>query len=193
MTQAVVGGALAPAFSIVCETAHDEIEREALLDRVMGPKRRLKSSEALRRDRVPAEGLAFVARDADGFMIGSVRLWDVRLGEGGPAALLLGPLAVETALAGRGVGAALMRHALAEARRLEHAAVLLVGDAAYYERFGFSASLTGALAMPGPYEAERFQALEFRPGVLAGASGTLEASGRLIAARAGAHGRVAQG
>ena len=41
--------------------------------------------------------------DADGFMIGSVRLWDVRAGEGGPAALLLGPLAVETALAGRGV------------------------------------------------------------------------------------------
>ena len=120
MNQAVVGGAPAHAFSILCETARDVVEREALLDRVMGPKRRLKSSEKLRRGRLPAEGLAFVARDEAGYLIGSARLWNVRLGAEGANALLLGPLAVETALAGRGVGAALMRHAIAEARRLEH-------------------------------------------------------------------------
>ena len=40
--------------------------REALLDRAMGPGRKRKSSEKLRRGRKPSEGLAFVARDADG-------------------------------------------------------------------------------------------------------------------------------
>ena len=43
-----------------------------------------------------------------------------------------------------GIGSALMRHAVAEAARLGHGAILLVGDAPYYGRFGFSAAKTGA-------------------------------------------------
>ncbi|WP_404934559.1 GNAT family N-acetyltransferase [Nitratireductor sp. L15S-10] len=183
MEQAVIGGAFAPAFSILCESARDAAEREALLDRVMGPKRKSKSSEKLRSGRLPAEGLAFVARDAGGRMIGSVRLWNVRLGNEGSSALLLGPLAVEKEFAGRGIGAALMRHAIAEARRLEHLAILLVGDAGYYGRFGFSADLTPALSMPGPYETNRFLALELTPGALLHASGTLYPTGRKAVVR----------
>ncbi|TIT19613.1 MAG: N-acetyltransferase, partial [Mesorhizobium sp.] len=102
------------------------------LDRAMGPKRRKKSSEKLRRGRRPSEGLAFVARDASGTVAGTVRLWDVVLGEGGKAALLLGPLAVDPALKNAGIGSALMRQAVTEAERLGHAAILLVGDAPYY-------------------------------------------------------------
>lgn len=167
-----------PAFSIVAETAADIAAREALLDRAMGPKRKKKSSEKLRRGRRPSEGLAFVARDASGAVAGSVRLWDVVLGEGGPAALLLGPLAVDPALKNAGIGSALMRDAVAEAARLGHAAILLVGDAPYYGRFGFSAAKTGALAMPGPYERHRLLALELMDGALSGAQGTLKAAGR---------------
>ncbi|RVD67143.1 N-acetyltransferase, partial [Mesorhizobium sp. M4A.F.Ca.ET.029.04.2.1] len=111
-------------------------------------------------------------------VLGTVRLWDVTLGEGGPAALLLGPLAVEPALKGSGVGSALMRHAVTEAARLGHGAILLVGDAPYYGRFGFSAAKTGALAMPGPYERHRLLALELMEGVLDDAHGTLKAAGR---------------
>ena len=55
--------------------------REALLDRAMGPGRKRKSSEKLRRGRRPSEGLAFVARDADGRVVGTVRLWDVAVGD----------------------------------------------------------------------------------------------------------------
>ena len=119
------------AIVIVAETAADIASREALLDDAMGPMRRKKSSEKLRRGRRPSEGLAFVVRDAAGAVVGTVRLWDVRVGEGGPAALLLGPLAVDPALKNAGIGSALMRHALAEAARLGHAAILLVGDAPY--------------------------------------------------------------
>ena len=59
------------------------------------------------------------------------------------AALLLGPLAVDPSVKGAGIGSALMRHAIAEAARLGHGAILLVGDAPYYARFGFSAEKTG--------------------------------------------------
>jgi len=169
-----------PAFSVAPETPADIPAREALLDRSMGPKRRRKSSEKLRRGRLPAEGLAFVARAADGSLIGTVRLWNVRLGHGGSPALLLGPLSVEPSLKSMGVGKALMQHAIAEAGRLGHRAILLVGDAPYYARFGFSAEKTDRLAMPGPYEKERFLALELVDGALNGAQGVLEPAGRKI-------------
>jgi predicted N-acetyltransferase YhbS len=81
-------------------------------------------------------------------------------------ALLLGPLAVDPSQKSAGIGSALMRHAIAEARRLGHGAILLVGDAPYYERFGFSADKTDRLAMPGPYEKHRFLALELVDGAL---------------------------
>jgi predicted N-acetyltransferase YhbS len=166
------------AFAITAETEADIAARETLLDRSMGPKRRKKSSEKLRRGRRPSEGLAFVARDAAGAVVGTVRLWDVAVGEGGGKALLLGPLAVDPSLKSAGIGSALMRHAVAEAARLGHRAILLVGDAPYYARFGFSAEKTGALAMPGPYERHRFLALELVSGALDGASGVLKAAGR---------------
>ena len=177
------GAAQAPAFVILGEGAGDAAAREALLDRAMGPKRKKKSSEKLRRGRRPSEGLAFVARDPSGAVVGTVRLWDVRLGEG-PAALLLGPLAVEPGLKSGGIGSALMRHAITEAARLGHGAILLVGDAPYYGRFGFSADRTGALAMPGPYERHRLLALELKEGALAGATGTIKAAGRKIKGQA---------
>jgi predicted N-acetyltransferase YhbS len=173
-----------PDIVIVAETRADIAAREVLLDRAMGPKRRKKSSEKLRRGRRPSEGLALVARDAKGSVVGTVRLWDVRLGEGGPAALLLGPLAVDPAAKGTGIGSALMRLAIAEASRLGHRVILLVGDAPYYARFGFSAAKTGQLAMPGPYERDRFLALELVSGALDGAKGVLKAAGRKLGAPA---------
>jgi predicted N-acetyltransferase YhbS len=169
---------IAADIAVVAENAADAVAREALLDRAMGPGRKRKSSEMLRRGRRPSEGLVFVARDPTGALVGTVRLWDVMLGEGGAAALLLGPLAVDPALKGAGVGSALMHHAIAEAERLGHRAILLVGDAPYYARFGFSAEKTGSLAMPGPYERHRFLALELVDGALDGAAGTLKPVGR---------------
>lgn len=164
------------AFSLVAESDGDIATRENLLDRAMGPGRTRKSSEKLRRGRKPSEGLALVALGSDGSLVGTVRLWDVAAGD--RAALLLGPLAVDPSLKGAGIGGALMRLAIEEARRLGHKAILLVGDAPYYARFGFTAEKTGALAMPGPYERHRFLALELEEGALDGAQGVLRATGR---------------
>ena len=57
--------------------------------------------------------------------------------------------------------------------------MLLVGDAPYYERFGFSTEQTGVLWMPGPYERDRFLALELEAGALDGARGLVSATGVL--------------
>ncbi len=83
---------LPPAFSLRSETDADIPAREALLDAAMGPNRRRKSSEAIRRDRLPAEGLALVAESDEGELLGTVRLWNIsagtRSGEDVPALLL---------------------------------------------------------------------------------------------------------
>lgn len=168
------------AFTIEAEAHRDIAAREALLDRAMGPGRRRKSSEKIRRGRLPAEGLAFVARGEDGRVVGTVRLWDVEAGAS--RALLLGPLAVDPSVKAGGIGSALMRHAVAAAARLGHGAILLVGDAPYYSRFGFSAEKTDRLAMPGPYEKHRLLALELKAGALDGAKGVIRAAGRKVEA-----------
>ena len=161
-------------------TIRNEIERdvearEALLDRVWDRSRFAKTAERLREGRRPAVGLCFVA-EQDEAIVGTVRLWRICAGPGRPA-LLLGPLAVDEAWRCRGIGTALMRRALAAARRRGHRAVLLVGDAPYYGRFGFSAQKTGALRLPGPCERHRLLGCELKPGALDGASGLISATG----------------
>ncbi|MBB4275828.1 GNAT family N-acetyltransferase [Rhizobium mongolense] len=172
-------------FTIDSENPSDVVPRENLLDRAMGPNRRKKSSEKIRRGRIPAEGLALVARDRDGHVIGTVRLWNIEAGVNADAtsinALLLGPLAVDPTFEGRGVGSALMRAAILEAKNRRHGAILLVGDAAYYERFGFFAEKACHLVMPGPFERSRLLALELTEGWLDGAAGMIVASGRMLA------------
>ena len=172
------------AFFIDWENPGDVVARERLLDAVMGPNRKRKSSEGIRRGRIPAEGLALVARDEAGHVIGTVRLWNIQAGVtpgGRPVpALLLGPLAVASDHEGKGIGGALMRAAILEARKRGHGAILLVGDAPYYERFGFSAERTATLMMPGPFEHHRFLGLELKEGWLEGAAGIIVPTGRKL-------------
>ncbi len=158
------------------ELPFDVDARDDLLDRVWGAARFQKTAERLREGREPSAGLSFVA-EHDGALVGTVRLWNICAGPC-RSALLLGPLAVDERMRSRGIGGALIRRAMAAARRRKHGAVLLVGDAAYYRRFGFSAEQTGALWLPGPYERDRLLACPLRPGALEGARGLVGATGR---------------
>lgn len=168
-TEKVVG------FAVREEKTTDLAAREKLLDAAFGPARFLKTSERLRAGRTPADGLALIAADRDDRLIGTIRLWPVSVGGQRPA-LLLGPLAVAVSARASGVGGALMRTALARAEALGHGAVLLVGDAPYYGRFGFDSRFTEKLSMPGPVERARFLGLELKPGALAGAHGRVRAA-----------------
>ena len=111
-------------------------------------------------------------------VVGTVRLWHVCAGPDRPA-LLLGPLVVDEAWRCRGIGSALMQRAVTAARRRKHRAVLLLGDAEYYGRFGFSTEKTGALWLPGPYERDRLLGCELVVGALDGARGLVTATGRI--------------
>jgi predicted N-acetyltransferase YhbS len=156
------------------ERPTDVAAREALLDLSFGQCRFDKTSERLREGRLPADGLSFVAVEG-GRLVGTVRLWHIS--SPGRPALLLGPLAVSPDRRNRGIGASLIRRALRDARRLGHGAVMLVGDAPYYCRFGFAADKTGRVWLPGPYEPDRLLALELMPRALDGAHGLVAATG----------------
>jgi hypothetical protein len=66
-----------------------------------------------------------------------------------------------------------MDYALAAANARGHRAVLLLGDAPYYARFGFSAAKTGELQLPGAFERERLLAIELQDGALDGVWGMI--------------------
>jgi len=161
-------------FAIRAERASDVAAREALLDASFGANRHARTCQRLRDGRAPAEGLAFSAFH-QGRLVGTVRLWHVSAG--GVPALVLGPLAVDQSCRKLGVGAALMNHALAAAKTRGHRAVVLLGDAPYYARFGFSALKTSELSLQGPFERERLLGLELREGALDGAWGMIAATG----------------
>jgi putative acetyltransferase len=73
------------------------------------------------------------------------------------AALALAPVSVAPGKQGAGVGSALIREALDRAARGDWRAVFVLGDPAYYQRFGFSRDL--AAGFDSPYAGEHFMAL----------------------------------
>ena len=72
-------------------------------------------------------------------------------------ALGLGPVAVLPSRQRQGIGAALVEAALGEARSSGEQIVFVLGEPAYYGRFGFDAATAGAF--DSPYAGEYFQAL----------------------------------
>lgn len=171
---AFIGVAAAPYLFIADESLADFEARERLLDEAFGVARFEKTVERLREGCLPAPGLSLVAKDA-GELVGTLRLW--RICAGGVPALLLGPLAVANAYRSRGLGRRLMGEALFRAIAAGHRAILLVGDAPYYEPFGFSRRHTLGLSLPGPVDAARFLGLELEDGALSGAKGWVTAAG----------------
>ncbi len=161
-------------FAIRAERASDVVAREALLDACFGANRHQRTCQRLRDGRAPAEGLALSAV-RQGRLVGTVRLWHVSAG--GVPALVLGPLAVDPSCRKLGIGRALVGQALAAAKARGHGAVLLLGDASYYARFGFSAVKTAELRLPGAFERDRLLGLELRDGALDGAWGMIVATG----------------
>lgn len=133
------------------ETKDDWWEVEALYDLCFAPGREALSSYRLRDDVLPVSGLSMVARDSDGILAGAIRYWPVRVNT--HTALLLGPVAVHPTRQGEGLGGLLIRDSLEIARNNGWDRVMLVGDAPYYGKFGFT-RLDG-VEMPPPTNPER--------------------------------------
>lgn len=105
-----------------------------------------------------ALSVSLVAEEGDE-LIGHVALSPVTLSDGSDGWYGLGPISVAPAQQGRGVGSALMRAALAALQERGAAGCVLLGDPAYYGRFGFRAD--PRLRLRG-VPAEYFQAVSLR-------------------------------
>ncbi len=142
-------------FEILPQRPHDPDHFETLLDRTFGAGRLAKTVYRLREGVADLTALRFVAVEPGGRLLASLRFWPILI-EAVPA-ILLGPLAVEPALQGRGMGKALVRHGLGEARRHHHRICVVVGEPEYYGPFGFASAVAAGLVLPGPDDPRRFQ------------------------------------
>ncbi|GAA0549270.1 putative N-acetyltransferase YhbS [Rhizomicrobium palustre] len=134
------------------ERANDAPRVEHLNAISFGPGRYAKSAYRLREGVDPVPGLSFVAVDGED-ILGSIRFWPVAIGM--ERSLLLGPLAVKPELRSRGIGIALMKHAVETARAEGYPSIILIGDEPYYVRVGFARLAPGRVRFPGPVDQAR--------------------------------------
>jgi predicted N-acetyltransferase YhbS len=130
---------------------------DQLLDRCFGPARHARTAYRLRDGVSAISEFSLVANDADG-LAGAVQLWPVQLREAGGrkhALILLGPLVVAPDRRCAGLGSRLVDEALARVDAAGGAPVVLIGDAPYYGRFGFTAEGTAGWNLPGPVDRAR--------------------------------------
>jgi putative acetyltransferase len=96
--------------------------------------------------------------ELDGRIVGHVAVSPVTISDGSDGWYGLGPISVLPEFQRTGIGSALMREALAALRQRGARGCVLLGDPAYYQRFGFAPN--PRLVLPG-VPAEYFQALPF--------------------------------
>lgn len=89
-------------------------------------------------------------------------------------ALALAPMAVLPGHQKQGVGSALVRRGLEEAKALGHGLVIVVGHPEYYPRFGFVPGMPLGIRPPFEVPNEAFLVLELRPGALRGIHGVVQ-------------------
>lgn len=123
------------------EDADDAAAIEALTRAAFAQAEHADGTEHLIIRRLRAAGaltLSLVAAD-EAALLGHVAVSPVSLSDGRPGWHGLGPISVRPSRQGRGIGAALMQAALARLRHQGAAGCVLLGDPAYYGRFGFTA------------------------------------------------------
>jgi putative acetyltransferase len=155
--------------SLRAERSDDVEAVRALLVAAFGGAAEADLVDALRDDPAVWLGMSLVAVAPGARRVGYVLLSRVQVGSQDAAAdrtgvgLALAPLAVDARWRRRGIGAALVRHALDDARACGERLVVVLGDPAYYSRFGFRAARE--LGIDGPYgNGPHMQAVELHSG-----------------------------
>ena len=159
-------------FLIKAEPAGLAGTTEQFYDTVFGATRRQKASHQFRLAADPVTALSWVAMEGDA-LVGAIRYWPIEIGTARHLALLLGPLAIASTHLRQGIGSALIDKTLALASQAGHDLVLLVGDPAYYQRFGFILATPFGLVMPGESRPDRLQVLALKHQMLDRVTGEL--------------------
>lgn len=148
--------------TIIPLEAVDPAMIEEVLDRAFGPDRHARTAYRIREGMDWLPGLSLAALDAEEMLVATIQCWPVGLQtkKGQVPLVMVGPVAVVPERQGEGFGIGLMSAMLAEDARLAATGgralpQVLIGDAEYYGRWGFSAAMTGGWRCPGPYEQHR--------------------------------------
>jgi predicted N-acetyltransferase YhbS len=163
------------SYKLVSERPEHAQDIERVLDRAFGPGRLAKTSERVReRGAVFEPSLSRVAVDESAAVLGCSRIW--RVSVGGAPAFFLGPLAVDPDAQHHGLGAALVRDAMAACRASGGGGgVILVGAEPFFSPLGFFIVPTGRVTLPGPVDPKRLLWAELRPGGLDKVAGMISA------------------
>ncbi|KLN62261.1 hypothetical protein WH96_01690 [Kiloniella spongiae] len=152
-------------YTITLQNTADEAQIETLLDLTFGQERKSRPSYTFRADVSAVPDLSFSVRSSSsscssGKLLGTLRFWPVLIG--GETALLLGPLAVQPDLQGKGIGKALVTHGMNEAKKMGYRLCFVVGEQPYYAPYGFELAKPLGFDMPVPVSAEKFQVLSLQ-------------------------------
>ena len=142
--------------------------------RVFGPGRFTRTAYRIREGTPLISPYCLLAR-IDGALVAAIRFTNVTI-DRQDKALLLGPLAVEPQWAGQGYGRRLIAAGLEIAKADGVRLSVLVGDMAYYQRFGFVRVPPGQIRLPGPADPARILACELEPGALTSYRGLVSAA-----------------
>jgi len=119
--------------------------------------------------------LALVAEE-NGKLIGHIMLTRTYIVKPGKKheTLLLAPISVVLAYRNKRVGSKLIEQSFILAKEMGYTSVLLVGDPAYYHRFGFKAAVNFGIKHTHDIPDEYVMACELVPGALSEISGTAD-------------------
>ena len=128
--------------------------------------------DALRGQAHPVVSLVAVE---GGTIVGHIMFSPVSLsGHPGLKIMGLAPMAVASEYQRKGIGSALVRAGLERCKLLGFGAVVILGHAGYYPRFGFSPPTRFGIKCEYEVPEEVFMVFELLPGYLRDASGTIE-------------------
>jgi len=145
---------LTASFDLLPDAAVYDAGAEALYALAFGPGRHAKAAARLREGNHCRRDVSFVALSKGSQLIGACRLWPLVTNQGDEA-LFLGPIAVAPDQQGQGLGGKLVEACLAASDSLTGLPVILVGDLAFFEPYGFKRVPKGQLILPGPADPNR--------------------------------------
>lgn len=159
-----------PTWTIRPEEAGDAAGIEALHRRAFGGDNAANLVRTLREQGGYDPALSLVACETTPAprIIGHVLFSPIAIvrGDAPTPAMALGPLGIMPDRQQQGIGTALVNAGLALCRERELAIVLVLGDPAYYARFGFKPAEGARIEAPHAGWGESYQVLELLPGAL---------------------------
>ncbi len=158
-------------FSIIEERASDQDAVLELARLSLGNRLTDSPAARVRAGTSPVPGLSVVILEND-VLVGTIRYWPVLIGAGARA-IQLGPVATHPDHRGRGFARMLIRYSLDHAQALGHRIVVLIGDHALYQRYGFEPALPRGITLPESEDRDRLQIKALAPEALDGLSGVV--------------------